>query len=76
MDAGRNISERMEVVGSDGAHIGTVDAIEGDQIKLTRDDSPDGHHHRISVSDVDTVEQNRVKLTQTAQQAKARWQTA
>lgn len=42
------IREHMEVVGSDGEHIGTVDRIEaGRRIKLTRDDSPDGEHHFI-----------------------------
>ena len=32
------IREHMEVVGSDGEHVGTVDKVEGDRIKLTKDD--------------------------------------
>lgn len=74
--AGLNISEHMEVVGSDGQHVGTVDKVEGDQIKLTRDDSPDGMHHRISLRDVETVKQDRVMLSRPANEAKANWRTA
>lgn len=33
------IREHMEVVGADGVHIGTVDKVEGQRIKLTRADS-------------------------------------
>jgi hypothetical protein len=29
------IKEHMEVIGADGVHVGTVDKIEGDRIKLT-----------------------------------------
>ena len=76
MDTSMNISEHMEVVGSDGGHIGTVDRVEGDQIKLTKDDSPDGRHHHIPVNDVDSIDKNRVMLSQTASQAKANWRTA
>jgi hypothetical protein len=50
------IRERMEVVGSDGAHIGTVDHMEGEtQIKLTKSDSGDGQHHFLPVHLVDRV---------------------
>jgi hypothetical protein len=39
----------MEVVGSDGKHVGTVDRVEGQRIKLTKKDSGaaghSGHHH-------------------------------
>ena len=43
------IKEHMEVLGSDGVHVGTVDHLEGrDQVKLTKHD-PDagGEHHFI-----------------------------
>jgi hypothetical protein len=33
------IKEHMEVVGSDGQHVGTVDGVEDDRIKLTKSDS-------------------------------------
>ena len=33
------IREHMEVIGADGVHVGTVDSVEGDRIKLTKSDS-------------------------------------
>ena len=42
------VTEHMEVVGSDGSHVGTVDGTRGDSIILTRSDpSAGGIHHRI-----------------------------
>jgi rRNA processing protein Gar1 len=37
-----DIREHMEVVDSTGKHVGTVDKVEGERIKLTRKDSGDG----------------------------------
>ena len=34
-----DIREHMEVIGADGVHLGTVDHVEDDRIKLTRADS-------------------------------------
>ena len=50
-----DIEEHMEVVGSDGKHVGTVDHKEGgDRVILTRDDpKAGGHHHLISIDCVD-----------------------
>ena len=63
MDTATNIRERMEVVGSDGAHVGTVDHLDGQhRIKLTRDDSRDGRHHFIPTEWVDRVD-NSVHLS-------------
>lgn len=56
------ISEHMEVADCNGRHVGTVDEIDGDDIKLTRSDSSDGQHHRIPVDAVDRIEDNRVYL--------------
>jgi hypothetical protein len=43
-----DIREHMEVLGSDGQHVGTVDHLEGaDKIKLTKHDAGDGKHHYI-----------------------------
>ena len=67
------IREHMEVVGSDGNHLGTVDKVEGDRIKLTKRDDPDGsaqHHHYLPLSAVDAVEGNRAKLSMPAAQAR------
>ena len=33
------IREHMEVIGADDVHVGTVDKVEGDRIKLTKKDS-------------------------------------
>ena len=52
------VREHMEVVGSDGEHVGTVDKVEGDRIKLTKKDDPDGsgqHHHYLPVSSIASV---------------------
>jgi hypothetical protein len=46
------IKEHAKVIGADGVHVGTVDAVEGKRIKLTKADSGQGehkgHHHYIS----------------------------
>ena len=55
----QGIREHMEVVGSDGGHVGTVDKVEGDRIKLTKKDSGMGHmdhHHFLPLSLVAEVE--------------------
>lgn len=69
------IREHMTVVGSDGQHVGTVDRVQGDQIKLTKNDSPDGQHHLIPCSMVGAVD-DRVHLTVSSQQATMSWQSA
>jgi hypothetical protein len=57
------IKEHMEVVGSDGQHVGTVDGVEGDRIKLTKSDSGDHQHHFLEKRLVSGVEGNKVKLS-------------
>jgi len=57
MFATAQIKEHMEVVGSDGAHVGTVDHMEGDdKINLTRRDAADRQHHYLAVHLVDHVD--------------------
>lgn len=64
------IREHMEVIGADGVHLGTVDKVEGDRIKLTKADSGlgghEGHHHFISRGLVADVEGDRVRLSANA----------
>ena len=68
------IREHMEVLGSDGEHVGTVDSLEGDDmIKLARTDSPDGKHHYLAVDLVDRVDEH-VHLNLTAEEAVAEWE--
>jgi hypothetical protein len=61
------IKEHMEVIGADGVHIGTVDKVEGNRIKLTKKDSGEGshkgHHHFVDRSLVADVEGNKVRLS-------------
>ena len=61
------IKEHMEVIGADGVHVGTVDHVDGDRIKLTRKDSGEGahegHHHYISQGLIATVEGDQVRLS-------------
>ena len=68
------IKEHMPVVGSDGGHVGTVDKLEDDRIKLTKGDDPDGsgqHHHYLPVSAVASVEGGEVRLSMEADRAKS-----
>lgn len=71
------IREHMEVIGADGVHVGTVDKVEGDRIKLTKKDSAadvegaeggthQGHHHFISGGLVADVEGDQVRLSANA----------
>jgi hypothetical protein len=71
MDNLSQIKPEMKVVGADGAPIGTVDAVEGDRIKLTRDDSGshEGHHHYVSAGLVAGVEGDTVRLSATGANA-------
>jgi hypothetical protein len=67
------VTEHMEVVGSDGEHIGTVDKVRGDRILLTRSDpDADGRHHSIPSRWIDRVD-DKVIVRKTADEAKAHW---
>ncbi|WP_128891195.1 DUF2171 domain-containing protein [Erythrobacter sp. HKB08] len=56
------IKEHMEVANSEGEHVGTVDAVQDDNIKLTKSDSADDMHHFLSMNDVDRIDDNRIYL--------------
>lgn len=70
------IKEHMEVIGADGVHVGTVDHVEGDRIKLTKKDSGAdveegqgshaGHHHYISKGLIADIEGDTVRLSANA----------
>jgi hypothetical protein len=66
------IQEHMRVVGSDGQQVGTVDKLEGEQVKLTRD--ADGQHHYLPADAIQGVTDGTVRLTMTAAEAKRSWQ--
>lgn len=64
------IEAGMEVIGADGIHVGTVDRVVGDRIKLKKRDSSDGihkgHHHYIELGFVAGVEGPEVRLSANA----------
>ena len=74
------IREHMEVIGADGVHLGTVDKVDGDRIKLTKADSGveiegaeggehAGHHHYVSLGLVAEIEGDQVRLSATGANA-------
>lgn len=67
------VTEHMDVVGSDGDHIGTVDKVRGDRIILTKNDpEAGGRHHSIPSRWIDRVD-DKVMVRKTAEEAKAHW---
>jgi hypothetical protein len=66
----KSIREHMEVIGADGVHVGTVDRVEGDRIKLTKRDSGEGshkgHHHYVPLLLVAEIEGDKVRLSANA----------
>ena len=71
------IQEHMPVVDSDGGHVGTVDHLDGQCIKLTRTDpEAQGVHHFIHIDSIEAIENGEVRLNRTTAQAKDEWGTA
>ena len=68
-----DIREHMPVVCSEGGQFGTVDKVEGNSIKLTKDDS--GQHHWIPTDWVTSVD-DKVHVDRPGRQAMQEWQTA
>lgn len=68
------VEEHQEVVGTDGQHVGTVDKVRGDRIVLTKaDQDAHGHHHSIPCSWIDSIEDGKVRISRTADQAHQVW---
>src|SRR5687768_16862378 len=71
MQNASQIREHMEVIGSDGQRVGTVDNVEGNRIKLTKNDpQAQGQHRYIPFDMVESVDQNAVRLNISAEQAR------
>ncbi len=67
------IQEHMEVVGSDGKHVGRVDHVVGTEIELAKLDLAGGFkHHLIPLSWVEQVD-DKVHLSLTEDAATAAW---
>jgi len=74
MTQASEIREHMEVVGSDGGHVGRVDHVMGDEIELAKMDLAAGFkHHMIPMSWVDHVDGDKVCLNMTKDAAKDAW---
>ncbi len=67
------VTGHMEVVGSDGTHVGKVDKVRGDRIILAKSDpKAGGMHHSVPCGWVDSVE-DKVTLNRTAASATDSW---
>lgn len=66
------IREHMPVVCSNGGQFGTVDRVEGESIKLTKDDS--GQHHWIPTDWVTSID-DKVHIDRPGKQAMKQWST-
>lgn len=69
------IKEHMEVVGSDGEHVGIVDHLDGERLKLTHHDSKAaGKHHFLPLTAIASVGEF-VTLSMSASDAHSQWET-
>ena len=65
------IKEHMEIKGSDGQHVGTVDRVEGNKIKLTKSDpAAGGKHHYMDMAAVAEIKDGCVVVSKTADECK------
>ncbi len=69
-----DIREHMEVYASCGNFVGKVDRVQGDRIKLTKSDSPDGQHHLIPLAWVAKVH-DHVHLSKDHKEVESQWQS-
>jgi hypothetical protein len=66
------IKERMEIVGNDGKHVGIVDRVENDELRLSKTDAPDRLHHFLPLANVEYVD-DRVHLNRSSIRAMVEW---
>ena len=68
------VAARMEVIGADSRHVGTVERVEPGRITLTMDDpASGGRSHTIPFGWVDGLADGRVQLKKSASEAMAAW---
>lgn len=63
------IKERMEVIGADGVHVGTVDCVKDGRVILAKHDGAHGqleHHRALPAGLVADIEGERVRLSANA----------
>ena len=68
--------DQGQMNGVRGAHVGTVDCIEGGMIKLTKADSADGKHHLIPLEWVESIEDQTLHLSKSSDFVMLNWQTS
>lgn len=61
--------DHLQVKDNSGEHVGTVDGLEGDRIKLTKTDSTDGQHHYVALSQVESMDDVAVYLNVSREEA-------
>lgn len=61
--------EHLQVKDVNGEHVGTVDHLDGDRVKLTRNDSSDGQHHYVALTQVESMDDVAVYLNITREEA-------
>ncbi|MVN87289.1 DUF2171 domain-containing protein [Deinococcus sp. HMF7620] len=54
--------DHLQVKDVNGEHVGTVDHLEDGRVKLTKNDSADGQHHYVELSQVESVDDVAVYL--------------
>lgn len=68
------IREGLTVVGSDRAHVGTVDSLSGQLLKLKKNDPESGGtHHYLDLALVSGVDADTITLIVPGAEAKSRW---
>ena len=69
-----SIKPHMDVFASCGKKVGVVDHLEGNAIKLTKKDSPDGQHHFVPASMVERVD-SHVHLNKNSMETEQCWKS-
>lgn len=68
------VREGLEIEGSDGVHVGTVDGLSGTLLKLKKSDpASGGTHHYLDIGLVVAIEGDTLKLLVPAAEARQRW---
>ena len=72
-----DIKDHTQVVASCGTHVGVVDHLDGDRIKLAKSDPESGGvHHYSPLTWVDKVDDNKVVLNKNSEEVFSQWQAA
>jgi hypothetical protein len=67
------IREHMPILSSEDEELGLVDRLEGDEIKLTKDES--GQHHYIPADWVESIDDDEVHVGRTGREVMKDWTT-